>query len=413
VKRQSYLLFFYIPLLGFMVIFFAFSSLNRSFIKGKVEKLVDEQLQATSGILKVNFSHLLEENYTPEDIFAQFSGEKNIYYMALLDGNRQILGWQSQFEGYLPLSKESLATERTWIINSPAGKIFNSFSSFSLPGGSVYFLYLGYSLSDLEEMMIRSRKNFYLVFGIIVAVGILFSVGLYQLQLHYLQKKRELEEEKKEKERYRSISALTSGVAHEIKNPLNSLALLFELLSKNAPAGTEEDISSGKEEIRKISRIIDQFSSSLRPVELTKEAFCLGDIISDVQGSLEKEAKERKVQIQFVQSHRIELLADKGLMRQAVYNLVKNALEACDGGGIFIRADQNKKRIRIVVQDTGQGMTNEEKERAFEPFFSRKKEGMGIGLYLVQKIVHAHEGRIDFVSEEGKGTTFTIEIPGG
>ena len=129
-----------------MVIFFAFSSLNRGYIKDKVEKLVDEQLQATAGILKVNFSHLLKENYTPEDIFAQFSGEENIYYMALLDEDRRIMGWHSQFEGYLPLSKESLNKERTWIIDSPAGKIFNSFSSFSLPDGKNYFLYLGFIL---------------------------------------------------------------------------------------------------------------------------------------------------------------------------------------------------------------------------------------------------------------------------
>jgi len=413
VKRQNYLLFFYIPLLGFMIIFFAFSSLNRSYIKGKVEKLVDEQLQATAGILKVNFSHLLKENYTPEHIFAQFSAEEDIYYMALLDENKQILGWRSQFEGYLPLSEESLKTERTWIIDSPAGKIFNSFSSFSLANSRVYYLYLGYSLAELEEMMLRSRKNFHLIFGIIVAVGIFFSVGLYRLQVHYLNKKREWEEEKREKQRYRDMSALTSGVAHEIKNPLNSLALLFELLSKKAPSGTEEDIASGKEQIRRISRIIDQFSSSLRPVELRKEKFLLEDIVSDVHASLAREATKKGVQIQCASYPDIVLLADKGLLRQVLHNLVKNALEASDGGTVFIRTGREKKRVSISVQDTGKGMTKGEKKRAFEPFFSGKKSGMGIGLYLVQKIVQAHEGQIHCVSEEGKGTTFIIEIPGG
>jgi signal transduction histidine kinase len=413
VKRQKYILFFYLPLLGFIVIFFAFSSLNRSYIKDKVEKLVDEQLQATAGILKVDFSHLLKENYAPEDIFAQFSGEENIYYMALLDENRRILGWQSQFEGYLPLSKESLGRERTWIIDSPAGKVFNSFSSFSLPDDKVYYLYLGYSLRGLEEMMIHSRNNFYLVFGIIVAVGILFSIGLYQLQVHYLEKKRELEEAKREKKRYRDISALTSGVAHEIKNPLNSLALLFELLSKKAPAETQEEISSGKEEIRRISRIIDQFSSSLKPLKLKKKVFSVDDVISDIQASLQKEAEEKGVRIQGVQSQGIQLFADVGLMRQALYNLVKNALEASSGGEVFIRAEKRKKHILVSVQDAGTGMTQVEKNRAFEPFFSEKKEGMGIGLYLVQQIVEAHGGEIHFVSEKGNGTTFTLEIPGG
>jgi len=412
VTKKNFL-FFYFPLAGFLVIFFVFSSLNRSFIQGKVEGLVDEQLQATAGILKVNFSHFLEEGYTPNGIFDLFSAEENIYYMALLDENRNLLGWRSRFEGFLPLSNEGMTEGNSWILESPAGRIFNSFSSFSLAGGKVYSLYLGYSLNDLEEMMARSRKNFYVIFGIIFTAGILFSVGLYRLQTHYLEKKRELEEEKKEKRRYREISALTSGVAHEIKNPLNSLALLFEWLAKTATVEIEERISYGKAEIRKITRIIDQFSNALKPITPHRERFLLAEVISDVRGSLEKSARERGVQILFQQVEETVLFADKELIRQALQNIVANAVEASDRGEVLILAGRDKKWTVLSVQDSGRGMSEDEKKHIFEPFISSKRAGMGIGLYLVKKVIDAHEGNIRFSSEMGKGTTFTLEIPGG
>lgn len=400
-------------MVGFVVIFFAFSSLNRSYIKKKVEGLVEEQLQATAEILKVNFSHFLGEDYEADKVFNLYTNEENIYYMALFNESREILSWKSRFEGYLPIAKESMQMQGSWIINSPVGKIFNSFSSFTLLEGETYYLYLGYSLNDLQDMMAHSRRNFYLIFSLIIVVGIVFSVGLYQLQIHYMDKKSELEEEKKEKERYREISALTSGVAHEIKNPLNSLSLLFELLIKKGPSSDSETIVSGREEVAKISRIVDQFSSSLKPIELSKNAFPLEGEIKSVQESLKKIAKEKGVDIQYSQDSSVTLFADRVLLSQAIYNIVKNAIEASEGGDVGITVKKVRKKIFISVKNSGRGMDEKEKSRVFEPFYSKKKGGMGIGLYLTRKIVEAHGGDIDLVSSAQNGTTFTIRIPGG
>jgi signal transduction histidine kinase len=412
-KIKNYLLFFYLPVVGFVVIFFVFSSLNRNYIKKKVESLVEEQLGATAEILKVNYSHFLDEGYEAERIFDLYRDEENIYYMALFDEGREIMGWKSRFEGYLPISRESMRTQGSWIIDSPAGKIFNTFSSFTIQGGKTYYLYLGYSLSDLQEMVAHSRRNFYLVFGLIVLVGVIFSIGLYQLQIHYMQKKDELEEEKRQKERYREISALTSGVSHEIKNPLNSLSLLFELLAKKGSPPDSEALASGRKEVAKISRIVDQFSSSLKSIELNKNDFSLEDEITSVQESLEGTAKERGVNFRYSQNTSVTLFADRMLLSQAIYNILKNAIEASDGGDVDIAVKKEKKKIFISVKDRGRGMTDEEKVRIFEPFYSTKKEGMGIGLYLTRKIVEAHGGKLDLVSGALKGTTFTICIPGG
>ena len=412
-RSKNFLLFFSFPFIGMIVIFFVLSSLNRAYIKNKTEELIKEQLQATAEILKVNISHFLKEDYSADEIFESYSRKENIYYMALLNEKKEVLSWSSQFEGYLPLSLQSIKDKESWIIDSPAGKIFNYFSPFSALEGKAYFLYLGYSLKNLEEMVVYSRRNFFLIFGLISVIGIIFFLGIYQLQSHYLEKKKEVEEEKKEKERYREISAFTSGVAHEIKNPLNSLSLIFNLLRIKAPPYLQKEVGAGKEEIQKISRIIDQFASSLRPLKLSKETFVLEEMVSSVRGSLIKESDKAEVEIRYLESSSIALNADKDLMSQAFHNLLRNSIEASSGGVISIKAQQRKKKVFVKIEDSGRGIAEEDEQHIFEPFFSRKKKGLGIGLYLTKKIVEAHEGKIEVQRKIGQGTVFLIQIPGG
>lgn len=414
-KRQALLnkkdlfLFFFFPLLGIIIIFFILSSLNRTYIKDRVENLVKEQLQATAGILKVNIAHFLSEDYSSEEIFDFYSGEENIYFMALLDGQKKILGWHSRFEGYLPLSQKNIGEQESWTIDSPVGKIFNVFTSFKASDQKTYHVYLGYSLENLEQMIIHSRRNFLILFAVVIGIGIIFFLGIYQLQNHFLQKEKEAEEERREKERYKEISAFTSGVAHEIKNPLNSLALLFELLTKKIPSEYKQDISLGSEEVRKISRVIDHFSASLKPLDLNKEDLPFKSLMNEILETI----KQDRITIRYEEEGNIVLHADKGLMSQALLNLLKNSLEATEKGEIWIRAKKHRKRIQITVQDTGKGMSDEEMKQIFDPFFSSKKGGMGIGLFLTKKIVEAHEGSIECQSRLGKGSSFTIQIPGG
>jgi signal transduction histidine kinase len=408
-KKKDLFLFFLVPLLGIIIIFFVLSTINRAYIKNKVEDLVKEQLQATAEILKVDISHFMSENYTSEEIFGFYSGEENIYFMALLDEKKEVLGWHSRFEGYLPLSQKNLEELESWTIDSPAGRIFNIFTSFRALDSKIYHIYLGYSLENLEEMILHSRWNFFILFGIIAVTGIIFFLGIYRIQKHYLEKDRETENERREKERYKEISAFTSGIAHEIKNPLNSLALLFELLTKKIPEKFKSDIALGTGEVQKISSVIDHFSNSLKPLDLKKEKVSLRGLLEDIQAPVIK----ADIDIQYEEEGDIVLNADKGLLRQALLNLLQNSAEATEKGEIRIQAKQHKKKVLITIQDSGTGMSEEEMRQIFDPFFSKKKEGMGIGLYLTKKIIEAHDGKITCESRLGKSTTFFIQIPGG
>ena len=131
-----------LPLFGTGVLLFVLSALNRNYISSRVEALVTEQLGGTAEILRVNIAERLEEGAEIREILDIYKSEESIYYMALLDRDRNVLDWVSRFDGYLPLSRDRDPGEASWIISSPAGKIFNTFSSIETGGGAFFYLYL-------------------------------------------------------------------------------------------------------------------------------------------------------------------------------------------------------------------------------------------------------------------------------
>ena len=136
-------------------------------------------------------------------------------------------------------------------------------------------------------------------------------------------------------------------------------------------------------------------------------------MVSIVKGSLSREYDVSEVEIRYSESSSVYLDADKGLMSQAFFNLLRNSLDAIDRGVISIHAQQKKRAVQVRIEDPGMGIPEEDQERIFEPFFSTKKKGMGVGLYLTKKIIEAHEGKIEVRSQKGQGTVFVIRVPGG
>jgi signal transduction histidine kinase len=412
VKGKKFFLFFYLPFFGMIILFFTFSWLNRSYIRHKVEDLVKEQLYATINLLKADMARFLGRGDSADQIFSLYAGEENIYFMALLDHQHRVLSWSSRFEGYLPLSLEDIGDEESWIIDSPVGRIFNLFVPFTIPENQTYHLYLGYSLADLEEMLVRSRRSFYLMFAAICVAGIIFMIGIYQMQSRYLLKKREVQEQIREKERFRAISAFTSGVAHEIKNPLNSIALLLQMWARKLPREYHADLEAGRHEVAKISRIIDHFSAALKPLQLRKSRFGLKDMIEEAGQALSREYSggESKILVEADNEDMIE--ADRDFFKQVLLNLMRNAMESGEAPQVKVAVFRDKKSAVIRIEDSGGGISAPDRDRIFEPFFSGKKEGMGIGLYLSRKIVEAHGGNLTLENSSPSGTVFQIQIPG-
>lgn len=410
-KRTNLFFFFLIPFAGVLILFFVFSSLNRAFIQKKVKELVQEQLLATASILETSLAPLLERGISPQEVLNLVAGKEDIYYLALLDSDKRIVGWHSHFEGYLPFSQADASRHEPWIIDSPAGQIFNLLLPLSLQSGEKYSLYLGYSLARLEEMLAHSNRNFWFLFAFLVAAGIIFFFGIFELQKNYLEKAREAEEERKDKERYREMSAFTSAVAHEVKNPLNSLSLLCDLILRKGPPEAKTAAAQAKAEIGRIAEVIDRFSAAVKPLSLKKEKLALKEIVVSSWNSVVGSSDKPEVNFNYEEKEPILISGDKNLLRQALTNLLQNAFEATERGEIKVSAGKEKNSVIIKIADTGMGISPNKLNQIFDPFFSTKEKGLGIGLYLVKKIIEAHHGQIEVRSEVGQGTTFILKLP--
>ncbi|HEK85005.1 MAG: sensor histidine kinase [Candidatus Saccharicenans sp.] len=413
-KRKEFWIFFIIPYVVTVGLFITVSQLNRNFIQVRVESLIQDQLKATASILKTQIKEMLEEGIPAGQVLDRYSGIEDIYFIALLDRQENVLDWRSQFEGYLPFSRYKRPPTEFWIIDSPQGPIFNHYSFFTLKDGTLYHLYLGYSMKNLALLNDYYRRNFWLMIGILTIAGLAIWAGVFRLYSHYLRAVEETIKQAQEKERFREISGFTAGVAHEVKNPLNSLALLFEFLEKKAPPDSVSLIRSGKQEVQKIATIIDRFSEAIKPLQLQQEKISLAELVKEEILNLGREIKEKEVKLELEVPSSIFLVGDRLLLGRVINNLLKNALEvSTQGQGIKIKAILKKKNLVFSIEDEGPGVQIEKAEDIFEPFITSKKTGLGVGLYLARKIVEAHSGKIYFKNKPSGGTIFTIEIPGG
>jgi len=413
-KKREFLLFFILPFLLVVGLFTLLSNLNRQYIQAKMQELARDQLSATALILKESIRAGLERGLPASEVLTPYQATEDIYFMAILDSKENVLDWTSRFEGYLPLSKKQRPAGELWIIDSPEGKIFNHYSALTTADGRKYYFYLGYSLKSLDVLLTYSRRNFWYILSALALAGLVIFAGLYRLHRSYQLAATEAARQAEEKEKFKEISAYTSGVAHEIKNPLNSLALLFEdWQSLNLPEINQE-LEKGKNEVEKIARLVDRFSEALKPVSISPEKFGVALVIEEEIKELDNLAEEKNLKIDLKAEGGLKLTADRLLFSRVVANLLKNAIEASPAGSLIsLKAYARKKSLILEVEDSGPGLEETQAEKIFDPFVSSKSSGYGIGLYLTRKIVAAHGGKISASNRPGGGAVFKVEMPGG
>jgi len=411
-KRRNVFLFFVLPFLGVFVFFSLAAFLQHRSFRLRTEGLVRGQLEATAGILTAAVSRFLDEGVAPETVLDTILADEEVYFVALLDADRGVLAWNSRFEGYLPISLSDARDEGPGIIDSPAGRIFSELAPLATRDGRRFHLYLGYALTGMEATIARSRRTTALLSGLALLAGAVFFRGLYQIQSRFMAKSREAETERQEKEHFREISAFTSGVAHEVKNPLNSLALVLEILGRKVPPEAKGDLDLGKTQVRTIARIVDRFSQAVKVVKPAAEPLALDEVLRQAVTNLAAEVPDAPSRIRIEVAPAVRLSADRDLIAQAILNILKNALEASGDALIRVSGRRSGERVEVVIRDEGPGFPPEAAARVFEPFYTTKEKGMGIGLYLTKRIIEAHGGTIEARSPDHTGAEFRIDLPG-
>ncbi len=223
-----------------------------------------------------------------------------------------------------------------------------------------------------------------------------------------------------ESERIAALQLLAAGVAHEIGNPLNSLTIHLQLLERRLrklPEGQQDSLlhplEVAQEEIKRLDSIVTQFLRAIRPAPLQRTPHDLNSLVRDAADFLAPELKSRNILLELDLAPGLPVLdVDQDQLKQAFFNIVKNASEAMKQGGLLkIRTGSDADWINVTFADTGGGMTQETMARVFEPYFTTKKGGSGLGLMITQRIIRAHGGEVVLESDPGQGLRLTLRLP--
>lgn len=217
-----------------------------------------------------------------------------------------------------------------------------------------------------------------------------------------------------------ALTTLTAGVAHEIKNPLGSIGIHLELMKKEMSGKKQietqkvlENLLIIKEEVDRLNRIVMDFLFTVRPMNAELSYDELNRVVRELLDFMKFELSEAGITVDTdLTKTGPQILMDERYMKQAVLNILKNAISAMpDGGRLRVQTVQKGNELLLKISDTGVGISDEHMDKIFEPYFTTKDFGSGLGLTLVYKILKEHMGDIEINSKVGEGTSITLRFP--
>jgi len=287
-----------------------------------------------------------------------------------------------------------LAVFLSWMYTKPIHNVVNAARSVAA--------------GDLTPELTTDRKD---------EIGELTKAFNYMVQK--LREERALEEKLREAEHLSGIAQLGKSIAHEIRNPLNFISLSIDhLKTKYIPNQCEDKekfvslITSIKHEIQRLNKLAGDFLDYGKSLRLTLQDVDIEGLINEVISLVSAKAEKDSIKISFQSGGLPNLSADPELIKTCIFNIIINAFQAMpDNGTLTVTTKVSNGKAYIIIEDTGIGVSKENLPKLFDPFFSTKSTGLGLGLAMTKRVIEEHGGRADFQSTEGKGSTMTISLP--
>jgi signal transduction histidine kinase len=227
----------------------------------------------------------------------------------------------------------------------------------------------------------------------------------------------QVEEQLRHADRLSALGKLSAEIAHEVRTPLASIKGTAEIISdKFKPGDKEYEFTKMLiKEVNRLDKVVAEVLDFARPKSPELRLSNINDIIKSVLKLTEHKIVKSKINLKTrFEEDLPSISVNPEQMKQVFLNLIVNAVQAMpDGGDLKIESHRNESEIICKVSDTGTGISEEQQEKLFSPFFTNKERGTGLGLAIVHKIIESHKGKIEFTTEENKGTCFTISLPIG
>lgn len=241
----------------------------------------------------------------------------------------------------------------------------------------------------------------------------------FRYMIEKLREDRALEEKLRETEHLSGLAQLAKGIAHEIRNPLNFVSLSIDHLKKRFSPSEDEAkeqfdtlVRSIKQEIQRLNAMIGDFLDYGKPLRLSRRETDLSSIVQDAIDLVSAKAERDSIRLQYIDEGIPKLFIDPDLIKTCILNIILNAFEAMPSGGeLIVTSRVNGSKAVLIFSDTGVGVSRENLPKIFDPFFSTKTTGLGLGLAMTNRVIEEHEGKVDFLSTEGKGSTVTLSLP--
>lgn len=338
----------------------------------------------------------------------RFHANRYVMYTKLFK-NKELIYSNSRFEQDFPVNNDNKDIR---IYHSEIARILEIKNKFQIKNGENYFLHIGFDFDAISVFKSPFHRNFYIIVSLFTAIIVIMVGLIIYFDKKIFRQELELFKEKQDKERFKELSLLTSEIAHEIKNPLNSIYLSFNTLKKFIKSDKDaifyRDVILG--EIKRISNILNSYSDLSKDITPEIKSINLNHFKEEMNFLLSEEMENNNVSLIINIENEGSFKTDQNLLKQILLNLIKNSVEA-DANIIEINISLKEKKLIIIIKDDGKGIDEKNRDTIFKPYFSIKTKGMGLGLHISLKLVKSLNGKIELISKSAGNTIFKITLP--